>query len=168
MVNGVSAVFVECRKGGLPEAGRALGAWHKLEVQGEGVAIPWEGVGAIAHWMAKQPTKKHRIAADVCLIAADCYLRKNDWSKLLHDDVVWSEDLGVALLLGVPERGETTKTGVRQGVRPDRKGVQDLIMKYYNRTGPGQPLFNLSVSNLILSGSLRVNILNMMLALHIP
>ena len=81
------------------------------------------------------------MTADVILIAADCYLRKSDWRLIRHEDVVVDPVLGVAVLLGVAERGEATKTGTRQGVRPDRPGVAALLLKYKGRCAEGQRIF---------------------------
>ena len=143
VVNGVAAVFVEVAKR-MPETYRALKAWGRMEVQGEGAPAPWEGVAAVAGWMAKMNDAKYRQASDICMIAADCYLRKSDWKLIQHEDVVEHPDFGVAILLGVPERGESTKTGTRQGVRPDRPGVAASLLRYKSKTKPGQKLFSLT------------------------
>ena len=37
--------------------------------------------------------------------------------------------------LGVPERGETTKTGVTQGVRVDRDGIAVMLLRYKIEAG---------------------------------
>ena len=143
--SGFSAVYCECI-GRLPESARAIKAWQKLEILGEGAPIPWLGVGAIASWMKDQQQPNYDIAADLCLIAADCYLRQSDWSLANFEDLSISSEHGVALHLGVPERGESTKTGVRQGVRPDHSGVADLLQQYKSKSQPGQRLFGLSPS----------------------
>ncbi len=49
-------------------------------------------------------------AADVALVAADCYLRESDWALIHPQDVTLSERYGVGIQLGAPERGGTTKT----------------------------------------------------------
>ena len=141
--SGFNAIYPECI-GRMPEAGRGVKAWQKLEVLGEGAPIPWEGVGAIAGWMRSQKSQKFSIAADLCLIAADCYLRQSDWALANHEDLSVSLEHGVALHLGIPERGESTKTGVRQGIRPDFEGVSDLLQKYKAKSQPGGRLFLLT------------------------
>ena len=42
----------------------------------------------------------------------------------------WSERYGVSIQIGAPERGETTKTSPRQGVRPDRPEVERLVLHH--------------------------------------
>ena len=102
--SGFNAVFCECI-GQLPESNRAVKAWQKLEILGEGAPIPWEGVGAVACWMREQGTRKFSVASDLCLIAADCYLRQADWALANHEDVSVSLEYGVALHLGIAEQG---------------------------------------------------------------
>ena len=94
--------------------------------------------------MKDQHRPNYDIAADLCLIAADCYLRQAHWSLAHFEDLSIFSEHGIALNLGVPERGESTKTGVRQGVRPDHSGVADLLQQYKSRSKPGRRLFELS------------------------
>ena len=81
------------------------------------------------------------------------YLRSQDWQNLRREDIVGGQlgsslsesDLsGIAVLLGVLARGETTKGGPRQGVRPDREGVAYLLLKARDRTKPGEKVFRIS------------------------
>ena len=51
---------------------------------------------------------------------------------------------GVALLLGVAERGEQTKTGVRQRVRPELPGVVERLRLRCSALKPQDKLFKLS------------------------
>ena len=69
-------------------------------------------------------------AADVAVISADCYFRESDWSLLHPWDVSRSPRYCVSCQLGDPELGESTKTGPRQGVRPDRPEVEALLWKH--------------------------------------
>ena len=140
----VGCIFTETF-GKLPEAARALKAWSRFEVQGEGVACTLDTVGAIAGWLRKSALDKSRTAADIALASADLYLRQSDWAQLNHEDVFAHSEHGVVVLLGVPERGESTKTGTRQGVRADRDGVAQILLKYKARTSPGKRLFDISI-----------------------
>ncbi len=139
-LNAVLCIFVETA-GHLGESARAIQAWKRFEIQGEGAPIPWAGVGAIARWMSEQNTETGRICSDLVLISADCYLRQADWNLLFHEDISYSSTYGLSMLLGVPERGASTKTGVRQGVRPDRPGVTSIILEYHAATCKGEKLF---------------------------
>jgi len=103
----------------------------------EGAAAPLEGVAAVAGWMANNDAK-YRQASDIRTIAADYYLCKLDWKLLQHEDVFEH------LVFGVPERGVSNKTGTRQGVRPDRPDVAASLLRYRNKTKPGQKLFPLT------------------------
>ena len=131
-------------QGKLPEAGRAITAWRRFEVQGEGTPIPWAGVGAISRWLSEQNSKTALVASHLVLLAADTYMRQSDIFQIQGGDVATSEKYGLALTLGVPERGASTKTGVRQGVRPDFKGSEALLQHYKGGRSSGELLFPLS------------------------
>jgi len=50
---------------------------------------------------------------------------------LIHpSDISYSRTYGDSSQLGAPEKGLTTKTGPRQGVRPDRPLVERLLLHY--------------------------------------
>ncbi len=140
VVNAISAIFVEMQHK-LPESGRALQAWRRFEIQGEGAPIPWAGVGAISKWLSEQGEPSAIAASHLVCISADMYLRQSDWSLIMHEDVAESSKYGLAVSLGVPERGTATKTGTRQGVRPDFAGTEVLLLQYKRGTAPGEPLF---------------------------
>ena len=95
-------------------------------MSGEGQATAWEVVRAVSRILSQQGEQE---AADLVLIIADLYLRSDDWSKVCKEDIVGKYVAGkpgsMAVLLRVPERGKDTKTGTRQGVRPDRPGPTD-------------------------------------------
>ena len=61
-------------------------------------------------------------------LMADTGMRDSDWTLIEPGDVVATKDFGVSVSLGAPERGEQTKTGVRQGVRVDRDGVAARLL----------------------------------------
>ena len=131
--------------GKLNLAHRAIKSWTRLHVSGEGAPVPWEAVACIAE-LLRDGSDKGSEAAELVLISADCYLRESDWQTLRREDIVESLDHGIGLLLGVAERGEATKTGTRQGVRPDRFMIADIIRQCRNRTRPGTKVFTISPS----------------------
>jgi hypothetical protein len=49
----------------------------------------------------------------------------------------------IAILLGVAERGESSKTGLRQGVRPDRPMIASMWNKYREEAGAGELVFTI-------------------------
>ena len=127
----------------LPVSRRAIKSWEKFAVQGEGGPVPWAVVGAIASWLEDQPEAEAHLAAQIVLASADMYLRESDWENIRTQDVA-DGDAGMAITLGVAERGEATKTGVRQGVRPDRPGVEALLRARLASLPPGSRVFPLS------------------------
>ncbi|CAK0848009.1 unnamed protein product, partial [Prorocentrum cordatum] len=88
-------------------------------------------------------------AADAAEVALDAYLRSAELFALQAADIV--VDVGeageqiVALRLGVTERGERTKTGVRQGVLIDRRHVSDMLVRRKSERGPSDRVFSCSV-----------------------
>eukprot|EP00959_Pyramimonas_sp_CCMP1952_P405204 8492639-Pyramimonas_sp.AAC.1 len=54
-------------------------------------------------------------AADAAALAVDAYLRSAEVFALRVEDIIDADDDVVAIKLGVQERNERTKTGVRQG-----------------------------------------------------
>jgi len=79
-------------------------------------------------------------SADVSNVCQDCYLRAGDWTLVEKEDVVGTEN-DVAIKLGVAERGESTKTGTRQCVRPDFPEVRRILLEKRRRARPGQKIF---------------------------
>jgi hypothetical protein len=137
-VFGCTCVFPELIDN-VPLTLRALKSWSRLEITGEGEATTWEAVAAIADFMACSGDVE---AAEVTVVSADMYLRASDWSKILHQDVIGESE--IAVVLGVPERGESAKTGVRQGVRPDRDYVSDILRRRRRATRHGERIFKIA------------------------
>eukprot|EP00972_Heterocapsa_arctica_P083327 12278424-Heterocapsa_arctica.AAC.1 len=73
--------------------------------------IPWVFIMLI--WSTTHANNDHE-AANACIVAADRVLRSSDWSLIHTSDFTVGHE-GIAIQLGVPERGESTKTGARQG-----------------------------------------------------
>ena len=77
-------------------------------------------------------------------LSADCAPRESDWALIRAVDVVEAPEHGFAIMLGVAERGEQTKTGVRQGVRPELPGVVERLRRRRARLKPQDKLFTLT------------------------
>ena len=135
----MGAVYVETMRR-LPLAHRALQSWERLAVLGEGQPLSWDALLAISQAMLEL---NHPIAAGSVIISADLYLRQSDWDVIREGDVYLAPDGRVAVLLGVAERGETTKTGTRQGVLADRSGIADLLLQYKKKARKGGRLFGI-------------------------
>jgi hypothetical protein len=125
-----------------PLAQRALKSWDRLAVGGEGGPIPITLVMLIF-----QDLREHGEieASDICILCYDCYLRASDWALIQVRDVSFGS-MGVAIQLGIPERGETTKTGTRQGVRPDYELTTRLLRRRTQNRQPQEPLFTISAA----------------------
>lgn len=129
MLFGTMQVFPENERG-YPQSRRALDGWKKVEIQGEGRPVPWEGLHGIAQDMCDHGDSE---AADIVEIMADTGMRESDWTLIAPEDISASADFGVTVFLGNPRKGERTKTGVRQGVRVDRDGIAARLLMYKKR-----------------------------------
>ena len=78
--------------------------------------------------------------ADATTTAADCFLREQDLFALRAEDIAESNG-EVALRLGVPERGESAKTGRHQGVVVDRPHVARLLLDRKSKCLPHEKVF---------------------------
>ncbi|CAK0870310.1 unnamed protein product, partial [Prorocentrum cordatum] len=131
---------------GLPRSNRALRAWHRLHVAGEGGPQPLELWAVLDEAVRLAESVE---AADAAEVAMDAYLRSADLIALQAADIV--VDVGeageqiVALRLGATERGERTDTGARQGVLIDRRHVSDVLVRRKSERGPSDRVFSCSV-----------------------
>ena len=136
---GATCVFLELLDH-TPLAQRALKGWERLSVTAEGGPIPWAGIAALINWFRQHGGPE---AAAVTLLATDCYLRLGEWDMLQVRDVVDGAS-GMALLIGNPERGQSAKTGTRQGVRPDYSETEALLRERCRGRPPTARLFQIS------------------------
>ena len=81
--------------------------------------------------------------ADVLVVALDGYLRAQEAFALRVEDVMES-DKGqqMTLRLGVAERGERTKTGVRQGVLVDYPYTKEVLRRCIAKNSPSDMVFS--------------------------
>jgi hypothetical protein len=63
----------------------------------------------------------------VIALSYDCYLRSQDWRELRAADV-HTDGASVALLFGVQERGQKSKTGTNQGVVVSRSWIACMLL----------------------------------------
>eukprot|EP00959_Pyramimonas_sp_CCMP1952_P048080 1003699-Pyramimonas_sp.AAC.1 len=84
-------------------------------------------------------------AADAAALAVDAYLRSAEVFALRVEDIVDADEDVVAIKLGVQERNERTKTGVRQGVLIDRPHVATMLRARKAAKKPGELVFGCSV-----------------------
>ncbi|CAK0869509.1 unnamed protein product, partial [Prorocentrum cordatum] len=141
VVHGMAFVWPELSTG-LPRANRALRAWHKMHVAGEGGPQPLEVWAALDEAMRLAGSVE---AADAAALAVDAYLRSAEVFALRVEDIIDADDDVVAIKLGVQERNERTKTGVRQGVLIDRPHIADMLRARKAAKKPGELVFGCSV-----------------------
>ena len=88
--------------------------------------------------------------ADALALALDCYLRSGELFMLRVEDVVFATnphgDKEAMIRLGVAERAESTKTGMRQGVRVDTPHVLSILERRTSRGSPTDKLFDTNAS----------------------
>ena len=126
LMNGMHFVWPEL-VGKLPRAWRCLHGWHKIWIHGEGGP---EAVELLACMEAQMRADNRDTEADILALCLDCYLRIGEAFLLRKEDYIAtadSNDLDAMIKLGVAERNETTKTGMRQGVRLDSPYVIKLM-----------------------------------------
>jgi hypothetical protein len=133
-------------RGHLPEAWRSLASWKRLAPLGEGAPVPWETLLV----MGDDMNRLGRVECGLMLeTAMDAWLRTQDLAMLLVGDVSFTTDSQgrriASLALGVPERGEATKTGFRQGVVIDHYYVADRLYEHCQGRSAECPLFVTSV-----------------------
>ena len=86
---------------------------------------------------------------DALNLGLDAYLRSSEIFTLLAEDVSitgeGTTDQVVSIRLGVAERNESTKTGMRQGVLIDWPDVADMLVTRKNQKSPKDKLFDITV-----------------------
>ena len=142
-LNGLVYLFPEYR-GGLPRAWRCLLAWHRIHIHGEGSPLPLELLACVAEAMR---SAQQLDAADGLELAVDCYLRFMEIKNLRSEDIIVLREGGlmeVTLRLGVAERGESTKTGMRQGVRVDSPHMANMLARRKAACAHSERIFKIS------------------------
>jgi len=120
LVHGFAHIFPDYHAD-MHEQFRALQAWSRLGVVGEGSPLSLEIIAMIeSEWREKGEGE----AADTLICWADMWLRWQDIGQLRCEDIVLAEDDEISVQLGKRDRGETTKTGFSQGVVPDYPRVK--------------------------------------------
>ena len=114
LLNGLQYIWPEW-EGSLPRSWRCLHGWHKVHIHGEGGP---EAVELLACLEQQMRADGHHSEADALALAVDAYLRTCELFMLRVEDLVTFDGYGM-IKLGVAERAESTKTGMRQGVRID-------------------------------------------------
>lgn len=128
-------------KGRLPMATKALAAWGKLALGGEGSPIARETLAVV---ILKMIELGYIEEAVIVWVSYDAYLREQDWQNLLPQDISISGRV-VALLFGVRSRGSASKTGSNQGVILEDTYLSQIFRVIKLRAESGQPVFRVSV-----------------------
>lgn len=128
----------------LSEAYRALQAWGRLGLQGEGRPVCFETVALVSDWCRSVQEFE---MADMLEACVDGWLRFQDLEHLLAEDLIVSQFQGqtqVAAVLGARERGESTKTGPLQGVTFEFPKIVHMLMTRKRNRRPSAKVFNIS------------------------
>lgn len=115
-------------------ARRALGTWKKLHPQKEKEPVPEEllmlmGYEALADG-------RFDVALQI-MLHFDCLFRNQDMDQMHKRDVKLLKRLA-SFTLGDPERGESVKTGVDQGVLLYREWLYSMLKEYYEARPEGK------------------------------
>ena len=121
-------------RGKLPWSSRALKSWMAITVAQEGKPCCREVVALV---VLRLWELGHLYAGCAVLLSYVMLAREQDWVQLRGADVVGAGD-DVALLLGVSQRGEKSKTGANQGAQIASKAVGRMCRSW--RTTQGRAL----------------------------
>jgi hypothetical protein len=99
-------------KNNLPHTGRALSTWSKLQGKFDREPLAWDGAALVC----QEVGKRNAMMGMAMWTQLRTLLREEDVAKVRWEDVVGSSTGRVALELGMLQRGESTKTGPKQGV----------------------------------------------------
>jgi hypothetical protein len=143
-ISGLKFMWPET-EGKMPCSHRCLLGWHKLWIHGEGSPIPLEILAVIE---ADLRANGYHEEADALVLAQDAYLRSCEWDQLQAEDVIFSStpdgEEEMVLRLGVAERNETTKTGMRQGSRLDWPYTMKMLADRVKAMKPNEKVFKTS------------------------
>lgn len=142
LMNGLQYIWPEMT-GTMPRAWRCLQGWHRIHVHGEGGPEAPELLVLMEVQMRAAGSPDE---ADALALGFDCYLRSMEIFKLRVEDIIFVTNSDgsseASLRLGVAERGESTKTGTRQGVRVDTPYVFDMLRRRTFGRKKSELLFN--------------------------
>jgi len=122
----------------LPESKRALAAWQRMGLNGEGKPVVVEAVAAISVAFLRDGQEA---AGLLVWLIFDCLMRQQDWRGLRagQPDVTIDRHTSgppvVSFMFGVRERGERVKTGSDQGVMIARPWLCAWVVDRYDRAG---------------------------------
>ena len=125
-------------KGSLPFSQRALRTWLKLQGVYEREPLCWAGAGLVCQAVGR----RNRSMGYSMWAQLDSLLREQDIEHLVWEDVVVSPQRKVALQLGQLHRGETTKTGPKQGVDLLDRALSDWFIAEKGLHGGEEKVFD--------------------------
>lgn len=140
LVAGFMHVYPEFTEHSFPLAHRAMETHRLLRPGGEGEPCPWEAVVVLAESFAREGYPGEALAI---LLQADCALREMDWEGALVEDL-HDDGEQLCLELGVRERGESSKTGVKQGVIIGRWWIRLMVLVMMKSKNKSDRLFPFS------------------------
>jgi len=141
-VNGFVYVFPEASRR-LPLAWRATRGWGSFTALKEGGPTSLQLLACMEQALCESGNPKAMESANAMILAADGYLREQDFLGLQCRDVVFSGTT-VAILLGIGSRGESTKTGRDQGVVFDAPICFDILQCMTKGKSPSDRVFSIT------------------------
>jgi hypothetical protein len=142
-VHGIMLLFPPARSR-LHFSSAALRGWER-----SAPSVPHPPMShAVLVVVASALATQHGLATAVgCLLAFDSYLRVSELTNLVREDICLPNDARLGLSSrfdAVALRLRTTKTGRNQWVTVKSPAVQALLLRLYERTGPGSRVFPFS------------------------
>jgi len=157
-VHGFAAIYPDF-SASLAEAHRALQAWARLGLQGEGAPVAIETVALVVDILRQRGEPDY---ADAVMACADAWMRWQDIEHLRCEDiheVVHQGRRATSLALGVRERGEATKTGPDQGVLIDHDKVAEMLHRRRHKGKPSDKVFLINKARLAMLWALALTAL---------
>jgi hypothetical protein len=124
-------------KGQLPDSGRALETWRILEGHHEKEPLCPGAAGL----MIEELGKVEKLMGYAAWSQIDELLREQDVEHLLGADIIPDQQGAVSLMLGIIERGETTKSGTNQGVVVQHPDLCAFYIRRKEEIGPTDRVF---------------------------
>lgn len=137
LIAGFKHVYPELSDLGFPLAHKASKSFELNRPGGEGEGAPWEAIMVMAEFLAEEWYPGEALCL---LLATDTALREMDWEQLLREDV-HDDGERMALELGKLERGETSKTGPKQGVVVGRDWIRLMMLVWIRDIKPSDRVF---------------------------
>jgi len=146
VVNGLCYLYPEATRL-LPRSWRAMQSWGKLTITDQGGPEGLESFACMEDFLRQAGTAAATCAADMLPVAIDAYLREQDMTTMMVEDVIWAADKrSCAVLLGRSRRGDSSKAGRDQGVTIDDPWCISILLRRCEGKPPHTRVFPISAA----------------------